>query len=122
MEIVEEEDTGCCWCSKCCRKKKKQKPVKPEIDYPPPASVEVVEEDESGCCWCSKCCKKKKKKKGSNKGDESQDPPPYSYNVPEDDHPKFILVKSLDNSDILPIKKRFRYEVEDLQDRHVSDV
>ena len=62
----------------------------------------------------SGCCKRKKKVE-----DGEADPPTASdpkSDPDQEDQPKFILVKTNDNSEILPLKKRYRYEIEDLED------
>ena len=62
----------------------------------------------------SGCCKRKKKLE-----DGEEDPLTASdpqADPGKEDQPKFILVKSNDNSEILPLKKRYRYEIEDLED------
>ena len=62
----------------------------------------------------SGCCKRKKKA-------EDGEATPLTASDPQtdpdkEDQPKFILVKTNDNSEILPLKKRYRYEIEDLED------
>lgn len=62
----------------------------------------------------SGCCKRKKQV-------EDGEAAPLAASDPltdpgKEDQPKFILVKSNDNSEILPLKKRYRYEIEDLED------
>ena len=64
----------------------------------------------------SGCCKRRKRVE-----DEDEEDAPITDSDPltdphKEDPPKFILVKSNDNSEILPLKKRYRYETEDLED------
>ena len=62
----------------------------------------------------SGCCKRKKQvEDGEAAPLASSDP---QTDPEKEDQPKFILVKSNDNSEILPLKKRYRYEIEDLED------
>ena len=62
----------------------------------------------------SGCCKRKKQVEDGEAAPLAASDP--QTDPEKEDQPKFILVKSNDNSEILPLKKRYRYEIEDLED------